>query len=146
MVKIAAGQFNFQVDGIEIEGGNLAGVDVQYPWESVAQRHHQHAMTVPAFYIDKYPVTNADFKKFIDATKYHPKDDHDFLHDWKGETYPEGWANRPVTWVSLEDARLRCMGREATAARVGVAVCGWRHRWAELPLGRQVGRHDGANT
>jgi gamma-glutamyl hercynylcysteine S-oxide synthase len=37
MVKVAASQFNFQVDGIEIEGGNLAGVDVQYPWETIAR-------------------------------------------------------------------------------------------------------------
>jgi iron(II)-dependent oxidoreductase len=105
MVKVPASNFDFAVDGIEIEGGNLAGVDVQYPWESVAQRHHQHTMPVAAFYIDKYPVTNAEFKKFMDASKYHPKDDHNFLRDWKGGTYPEGWANKPVTWVSIEDAR-----------------------------------------
>jgi formylglycine-generating enzyme required for sulfatase activity len=60
---------------------------------------------VRPFYIDKYPVTNAEFKKFLDATHYHPQDDHNFLEDWKSGTYPEGWANKPVTWVSLEDAR-----------------------------------------
>jgi formylglycine-generating enzyme required for sulfatase activity len=50
-------------------------------------------------------VTNAEFKKFIDATHYHTKDDHNFLRDWKNGAYPEGWANKPVTWVSLDDAR-----------------------------------------
>jgi formylglycine-generating enzyme required for sulfatase activity len=39
------------------------------------------------------------------ATRYHPKDDLNFLKDWKAGTYPEGWENKPVTWVSLEDAR-----------------------------------------
>jgi formylglycine-generating enzyme required for sulfatase activity len=57
------------------------------------------------FYVDKYPVTNVEFKKFIDATHYHPKDDLNFLRDWKNGTYPPGWENKPVTWVSLEDAR-----------------------------------------
>lgn len=105
MLKIPSTQFHFSVDGIEIEGGNLAGVDVQYPWETMAQRHHQHTMHVNAFYIDKYPVTNEAFKKFIDTTHYHPRDDHNFLKDWKNGSYPEGWAKRPVTWVGLEDAR-----------------------------------------
>ncbi|MES2393125.1 MAG: SUMF1/EgtB/PvdO family nonheme iron enzyme, partial [Acidobacteriota bacterium] len=105
MMKVPATRFNFAVDGIEIEGGNLAGVDVQYPWETTPQRHHQHTMDVASFYIDKFPVTNAQFKKFTDATKYWPRDDHNFLKDWKNGTYPEGWANKPVTWVALEDAR-----------------------------------------
>jgi gamma-glutamyl hercynylcysteine S-oxide synthase len=105
MVRVPATTFDFDVEGIEIEGGNLAGVDVQYPWESMPQRHHQHTMTVAAFYIDKYPVTNAEFKKFIVTTKYRPRDDHNFLTDWRDGNYPEGWANKPVTWVALEDAR-----------------------------------------
>ena len=61
--------------------------------------------TFDSFYIDQYPVTNAEFKKFLDATHYHPQDDLNFLRDWKNGTYPAGWENRPVTWVSLEDAR-----------------------------------------
>ena len=36
---------------------------------------------------------------------YHPADDHNFLRDWKDGNYPAGWDNKPVTWVSLEDAR-----------------------------------------
>lgn len=62
-------------------------------------------MDIASFYIDKYPVTNEDFKQFLDATHYHPKDDHNFLKDWKGGTYPKNWEKKPVTWVSLEDAR-----------------------------------------
>lgn len=105
MIKIPASQFDFKVEGIEIEGGNRAGVDVQYPWEDAARRHHLHRMETHSFFIDKYPVTNADFKKFLDTTHYHPKDDHNFLRDWSNGSYPSGWANKPVTWVSIEDAR-----------------------------------------
>ena len=105
MIRIEASDFLFKVAGIEIEGLDDAGVDVQYPWDDSPRRFHEHEMQVKAFYIDKYPVTNAEFKKFIDASNYHPKDGLNFLKDWKGGMYPEGWANKPVTWVSLEDAR-----------------------------------------
>ena len=105
MVAIPAGEYVFRVQGIEIEGNNDLGVDVQYPWEPTPRRIHEHQMTVPPFYMDKYPVTNADFKKFLDASHYQPADSLDFLRDWHNGAYPEGWANKPVTWVSLEDAR-----------------------------------------
>jgi iron(II)-dependent oxidoreductase len=57
------------------------------------------------FYIDKYPVTNQQFAAFLKAASYRPADDHNFLKDWKDGKYPAGWDNKPVTWVSLEDAR-----------------------------------------
>jgi iron(II)-dependent oxidoreductase len=105
MVRIPGGDYDFQVSGIEIEGGNDPGVDVQYPWEDSAHRFHRHRMHVHSFYIDRTPVTNSEFSKFLKATHYHPKDDHNFLRAWKNESYPEGWDNKPVTWVSIEDAR-----------------------------------------
>jgi formylglycine-generating enzyme required for sulfatase activity len=105
MIKIPEADFLFKVSGIEIEGSNDIGVDVQYPWEGAPRRFHEHPMHIKSFYIDKYPVSNAEFKKFLDATRYHPKDDLNFLHDWKDGAFPSGWENRPVTWVSIEDAR-----------------------------------------
>jgi iron(II)-dependent oxidoreductase len=105
MVKIPGGRFNFKVRGVEIEGGNDIGVDVQYPWEDSLRRFHEHVMQLKSFWIDKFPVTNAQFKKFLDATRYQPADSLNFLRDWKNGAYPEGWGNKPVTWVSLEDAR-----------------------------------------
>jgi iron(II)-dependent oxidoreductase len=105
MVIIPEGDFDFQVRGIEIEGGNDPGVDVQYPWEDVARRTHHHRLHMTTFFIDRTPVTNAEFKKFVDAAHYRPADDHNFLRDWKDGRYPAGWDNKPVTWVSVEDAR-----------------------------------------
>lgn len=105
MVKIPSGDFVFRVNGIEIEGFNDIGVDVQYPWEDSPRRHHLHTLHMNSFWIDKYPVTNSQFKNFLDATHYRPKDDLNFLRDWQNGTYPAGWDNKPVTWVSLEDAR-----------------------------------------
>ena len=105
MVRIPGGRFLFKVRGMEIEGEAGAGVDVQYPWEDSPRRFHEHWMDVKPYFIDQYPVTNAQFKAFLEATHYAPKDARNFLKDWKNGTFPEGWANRPVTWVSLEDAR-----------------------------------------
>ncbi len=105
MIKIPAGDFYFRVNGIEIEGDNDIGVDVQYPWENSPRRYHSHNMEVRTFWIDKYPVTNAQFKKFLDESAYRPADDLNFLKDWRDGNYPSGWGNKPVTWVSLEDAR-----------------------------------------
>jgi formylglycine-generating enzyme required for sulfatase activity len=105
MVKISGGTYIFKVKGIEIEGSDDIGVDVQYPWEDSPRRFHEHTMEIKPFYIDKYPVTNEGFKKFLDATHYSPQDHLNFLKDWTNGSYPAGWANKPVTWVSLEDAR-----------------------------------------
>jgi formylglycine-generating enzyme required for sulfatase activity len=105
MIKIPAAEFLFKVRGIEVEGTDDVGLDVQYPWEDQARRYHEHKMQIASFYIDKYPVTNAQFKEFLDASHYHPSNDLNFLRDWKNGSYPDGWAKKPVVWVSIEDAR-----------------------------------------
>jgi formylglycine-generating enzyme required for sulfatase activity len=105
MIRIPGGDFVFKVQGTEIEGGGDPGVDVQYPWEDSPRRFHERQMQVAPFFIDKFLVTNAEFNRFLDATRYAPADPINFLRDWKNGIYPEGWDNRPVTWVSLEDAR-----------------------------------------
>ena len=104
-VEIPAGQFQFKVVGTEIEGTNQVGLDVAYPWEAAARRFHDHHINIKRFFIDRTPVTNRQFKAFIDAAHYHPKDDANFLKDWANGNYPDGWADRSVTWVSIEDAR-----------------------------------------
>lgn len=105
MIKIPAARYEMNVSGIEIEGGENPGVDVQMPGEDAPRRHHHCYIDIPAFYMDEYPVTNAQFKKFIDATGYSPKDKINFLKDWKNNMYPAGWDKKPVTWIDIEDAR-----------------------------------------
>ena len=66
-----------------------------------------HTVYVDAFYIDKYEVTNAQFKAFVDANppwqknripkKYHSGR---YLQDWRGNSYPSGKENHPVVYVS----------------------------------------------
>jgi formylglycine-generating enzyme required for sulfatase activity len=105
MINIPAADFEFKVHGIEIEGADDEGTDVQYPWEASPRRFHAKTLRIKAFAIDKFPVTNFEFKRFLDSARYHPKDGHNFLKDWVNGFYPKGWGNKPVTWVSIEDAR-----------------------------------------
>jgi formylglycine-generating enzyme required for sulfatase activity len=105
MVKIPAGKFEMEVSGLEIEGSENPGVDVQMPGEDLPRRHHRVLFDMAGFYMDKYPITNKDFKAFLDSTGYRPVDPINFLKDWKDGRYPKGWDNKPVTWVDIEDAR-----------------------------------------
>ena len=66
-----------------------------------------HVIYLDAYHIDPYLVTNADFKKFVDANPQWGKDsipekyhDGDYLALWEGNAYPEDKANHPVVYVS----------------------------------------------
>ena len=78
-----------------------------------------HTVYVDSFYMDKHPVTNAEFKAFIDVNPHWRKpnkwferynnqtatidDSHhdgDYLRHWKVNIYQYGDADHPVTWVS----------------------------------------------
>ena len=66
-----------------------------------------HTIYLNGFYIDKYEVTNEEYKRFIDANPWWQKDrilgkyhDGDYLRHWTGNRYPYGKGNHPVTWVS----------------------------------------------
>ncbi|MYN47190.1 SUMF1/EgtB/PvdO family nonheme iron enzyme [Pseudoduganella sp. FT93W] len=108
MVHIPAGSFDFRVTGIEIEGENRAGMDVQYPWEDAPRRGHVHRMQLSAFYIDRYPVSNEEFRRFLDDSGYRPADGHNFLRHWQDGAPRAAETGSPVTWVALDDARAYC--------------------------------------
>jgi formylglycine-generating enzyme required for sulfatase activity len=102
----ATDNYLFASTGVMIEGDELpAAIGVQYPWDNHPSRSTKHKLRISAFYIDRYPVTNKQFRKFMDASHYHPADGHNFLKDWNKGNYPPGWDDKPVTWVSIEDAR-----------------------------------------
>lgn len=105
MIAIPGGDFDFVVGGVEIEGQTWEGVDVQYPWESGARRAHRRRMRMRPFHIDRTPVTNAEYRRFVEASGYRPRDAHNYLRDWIDGAPPPGWERKPVTWVALEDAR-----------------------------------------
>jgi formylglycine-generating enzyme required for sulfatase activity len=62
-------------------------------------------LKIKKFYIDQYPVTNAEYNTFISATNYKPTDDYNYLRHWENGKIPPGMENYPVVWVGLEDAK-----------------------------------------
>jgi len=62
MIKIPGG-LRLQMDGIEIEGSDESASMFSIPGR-YARRFHEHLHGDQPFYIDKYPVTNGEFKKF----------------------------------------------------------------------------------
>ena len=91
MVHIPEGSYHFQCtsgDGF-----------IPYPAQDTGNLY-----LMDAFYMDKFPVTNAEFEKFMRATKYKPADTVNFLKHWIKGHVPGGMENYPVIYVSLEDA------------------------------------------
>lgn len=67
--------------------------------------HRRKEYDVPAFEMDAYEVTNAQYKEFIDATGHlAPVNDDLGAGGWKDGWYPIGRDNCPVTNVSYSDA------------------------------------------
>ncbi len=62
-------------------------------------------LKMPAFYLDKHPVTNAEFRTFLKASGYTPRDTCNFLKHWDGGKIPPGAENYPVVYVAYEDAK-----------------------------------------
>ena len=92
MVAIPAGKFRFKAtNGDEF---------IPYP-----KQDQDSVFDMPAFYMDKYPVTNKAFKKFLDASGYIPSDTANFLKQWNGRQIPSGMEEHPVVHVSYEDAK-----------------------------------------
>ncbi|MCB0168173.1 MAG: SUMF1/EgtB/PvdO family nonheme iron enzyme [Anaerolineae bacterium] len=66
---------------------------------------------LPEFWIDKTPVTNAEYKRFLEANPNHPVPNINegwakpYNWDDKTRTYPEGRADHPVVLVSWQDAQ-----------------------------------------
>ena len=63
------------------------------------QNQPEHSVTLPAYRMDKYPVTNAQYARFVVATGYPPPE------NWIGGKVPRGRELHPVTMVSWHNAQ-----------------------------------------
>ena len=66
-----------------------------------------HTVYVDAFYMDVHEVTNAQYKKFVDANSRWGKDripssyhNGNYLDHWNGNSYPRDKGDHPITHVS----------------------------------------------
>ncbi len=86
---------------------NPAGIEwVDIPAGDFLYGDNKETRTIErAYKIGKTPVTNAQYKKFIDAHPKQPVPEH---WDSNKRTFRTGHANKPVVYVSWEDAQLFC--------------------------------------
>jgi formylglycine-generating enzyme required for sulfatase activity len=105
MVFVPAGEFPMgSTDEQVAQAAARYGGEYVYVGEKPQRKMH-----VEAFYIDVRPVTNKEFKEFLDATGYRPQGNRYqkmwFLRHWADGTYPPGKADHPVTFISWDDAQ-----------------------------------------
>ncbi len=103
IIRAKDGKEMIYIAGGDFQMGRNEGPDNEAP---------AHIVQVESFYIDRYPVTNEEYKRFVDDTGYpvpcysaqwaEPRD-----YNWDPETRtpPEDKEKDPVVLVSWEDAR-----------------------------------------
>jgi formylglycine-generating enzyme required for sulfatase activity len=98
-VKIPAGPF-------------LMGSDKKNDPQTYDNETPQHTLTLPGYYISRYPVTVAQFRAFVEQSGYEPEDPDSL----------RGLANHPVVYISWYEA---------------VRYCQWLtehlHEWPDTP-------------
>lgn len=120
MVLVPAGQF-------------LMGAD-QVPPDDASP---QYEPTLPTFWIDKYEVTNAQYRQCVDASACNePKDLRYYQHAY--------YADHPVVYVTWYNARDYCTWRskrlptEAEWEKAARGSQGWIYPWGEQNLGDRL--------
>ena len=95
MVLIPAGEFSMGLTNEQVKElvGKLGGMEKYHDNAQPA-----HKVKLDAFYIDKYEVTNKQYKDFVDATGHAPPE------HWRNGSYPPGLADHPVVYVTWHDA------------------------------------------
>jgi serine/threonine-protein kinase len=119
------------------------------PFQMGSERRQVH---LDAFYMDRTPVTNLQFKVFLDVTGYKPQDPERFLSHFRFGKLPPGQEHHPVTYVSWDDARAyalwagKRLPTEAEWEKAARGVDGRRYPWGRAEPGASRANYGNARN
>jgi serine/threonine-protein kinase len=94
--------FSLEPEMVHIPAGEFLRGSQERDKRALASEKPQLQIYLEEYWIGKYPVTNAQYAIFVEATgRRHPE-------HWEGGRPPEGKENHPVTNVSWWDALAYC--------------------------------------
>ncbi len=101
MIQVPEGEFLMGTSDENIKLLQLKESDWAYEWSDndlFAAEQPQHRVSLPAYEIAKYPVTNEEYHLFVSDAAYR------LPRDWIGFTYRDDTENHPVVGISKVDA------------------------------------------
>jgi formylglycine-generating enzyme required for sulfatase activity len=112
--EITMSQNSLNLDFILIpEGEFRMGSDLDRDHHASSDEQPQHTLSVSDFYIMRHPITNAQYRPFVEATGHRPP------LFWEDGEFPADKADHPVVGVNYRDA---------------IAFCKWAAEETDLPL------------
>ena len=104
MVHVPEGKFIMGSDRIDTDAmGREFGMRKGRLYED---EYPKRMVYLKGFYMDRYEVTNREYKKFVDSANYNPPE------PWENGAYPEKEADHPVVNVTWFDAHAFCKWAE----------------------------------
>jgi formylglycine-generating enzyme required for sulfatase activity len=136
--KVLTPREDFEPEMVLISAGPfLMGSDLQKDKQAYVDEKHQHKVELPAYYIARTPVTNAQYAAFVRATG------HEAPKHWDGDQPPRDKRDHPVVHVSWNDVMAYCAwlrevtGRaytlpsEAEWEKAARGPDGWIYPWGD---------------